>query len=58
MPKLFILDVISESKIVFKVLRFTEYKDNFSFVNITSNPMVRVASAAAGRIFPWGGQRI
>jgi hypothetical protein len=50
-------------KLFLGVLRSTEYKDEISFVYITSNhkrspPMAKLASAAAGRIFPWGGPRI
>jgi hypothetical protein len=42
------------------VLRFTEYKDDFSFVFITSNPKRSppMAREAAGRIFPCGGPGI
>ena len=47
-------------KLFLGVLRFTEYKDDFSFVYITSNhkrspPMARVA---VGRIFPCRGPGI
>ena len=47
----------------FGVVRFTVYKDDFSFVYITSNhkrspPKARLASAAVGRIFAWGGPRL
>jgi hypothetical protein len=50
-------------KLFLGVLRFTEYKHDISFVYITSNhrrtpPIPRLASAAAGRIFPWGGLRM
>ena len=37
MPTFLILDANLESKIVFGVLGFTEYKDNFSFVYLITN---------------------
>ena len=60
----FILDAIAESNIIFRGLRFPEYKDDFSFVYIPvnsqempSNTMARAASATARGIFSWGAPR-
>ena len=64
MPIFLILDAISESKIVFRgFMVFRIQRQLFICLHhsqsqeMPSNAMARAASAAAGRIFLWGGPR-